>query len=181
MLVITRPGRCFHREVLFFEAREVPINLVLTGFCFPLAQVRNFLALDHWQRSRRTGCSHAGCSHDFPIGRWPCPKRVGRFRQVEPRTSLNHLQGDSFFFVCAWGSGIKTFSFRSGLENTTRVAKQSCKQSLKSSTWCKHFAIAIFLFQRSAKWTPPSPMNLPKNSSFRTFLGDLVGSILGAR
>ena len=41
--------------------------------------------------------------------------------------------------------------------------------------------VAIFLFQRSAKWTPPSPINFPKNSSFRTFLGDLVGSILGAR
>ena len=37
--------------------------------------------------------------------------------------------------------------------------------------------LAIFLFQRSAKWTPPSPIHFPKNSGFRTFLRDLVGSI----
>ena len=39
--------------------------------------------------------------------------------------------------------------------------------------------LAIFLFQRSAKWTPPSPIHFPKNSGFRTFLRDLAGSIWG--
>ena len=37
--------------------------------------------------------------------------------------------------------------------------------------------LALFLFQRSAKWTPPSPIHFPKNSGFRTFLRDLAGSI----
>ena len=44
---------------------------------------------------------------------------------------------------------------------------------------CFHLSLAIFLFQRSAKWTPPSPIHFPKNSGFRTFLRDLVGSIWG--
>ena len=39
--------------------------------------------------------------------------------------------------------------------------------------------VAIFVSQRSAKWTPPSPINFPKNSGFRNFLRDLVGSIWG--
>lgn len=35
----------------------------------------------------------------------------------------------------------------------------------------------IFLFQQSPRWTPPSPIHLSKNSGFKTFLRDLVGSI----
>jgi hypothetical protein len=48
-----------------------------------------------------------------------------------------------------------------------------------ATTLRTHHELAIFLFQRSAKWTPPSPIHFPKNSGFRTFLRDLAGSIWG--
>ena len=41
----------------------------------------------------------------------------------------------------------------------------SCGQSLQTDA------------RNPAKWTPPSPIHFPKNSGFRTFLRDLVGSI----
>ena len=75
-----------------------------------------------------------------------------------------------------------------GVGKKGRVAKQSCKQSLKSSTWCKHFAI----FHASGVWkkavqdvylqsTNPPPALMAVMQSKPRSLPSLMQAVWGRR